>query len=444
MITKTRTSTRRPSTSARTPAADPKAPTRRRECVPCEIPPFCRTNYFTGRLLTEHDFTAEQRYFRDKFRLHYRALHGWGVVCGLRVKPHPYCPHLRLIVEPGVAIDACGYEVVIAEEVELDLPKRPSTPSSGTSASPPADNAGQTGYAAPERPDYGDETWIPLYVCLQYAECETDFVPAPFDECGCNDEHGRQAARVCESYTLTLRQGTPPRVDRDAELDCEKIDRDGWRECSAPERADCIPLAVLDRYIPGETVTEDMLDNWSYRRLLPSVEQQQRLLRCLLKRIPTHSLTRISSMGWTHAQEYTCGDFIRSFTGHYEHEGAFEVRFDHPVSRECLTPRVFQALVAPFRRGAIALEVAPSRVWSNPEGTSYYLQINRDYVQRDLDRIGFDVYVTLRCNLVLDQHGRAVDGDLLARASAGQLVVAPPTGDGIAGGSFESWIRVRP
>jgi hypothetical protein len=67
-------------------------------CLPCDIPPFSRNNYFTGKLLTARDFTAEQQYSADKLRLHQIALHGWGVVCGLKVKPHPHCPELRIVV----------------------------------------------------------------------------------------------------------------------------------------------------------------------------------------------------------------------------------------------------------------------------------------------------------------------------------------------------------
>jgi hypothetical protein len=170
----------------------------------CEIPPFCRTQYFTGRLLTEQDFTAEQRYFRDKIRLHHRALHGWGVACGLRVKPHPFCPDRRLVIEPGLAIDQCGYEIVVSREVELELPPPPENPAHH--ARPGYGAGADTGHAGPApasaHPSYDAST--PVYVCLRYAECETDFMPAPFDECGCNDASGRRASRVCESFTLTL------------------------------------------------------------------------------------------------------------------------------------------------------------------------------------------------------------------------------------------------
>ncbi len=75
------------------------------DCQPCAVPAFCRSNYYTGKLLTERDFSGEQRYHTDKLRLHNMALHGWGLVCGLTVEPHPVCPQLRIVIEPGLGID---------------------------------------------------------------------------------------------------------------------------------------------------------------------------------------------------------------------------------------------------------------------------------------------------------------------------------------------------
>src|SRR5580765_7502196 len=103
-------------TSPSTPAANPC------ECAPCAVPAFCRTSYHTGKLLTARDFSDEQRYHIDKRRLHNIALHGWGSACGLKVRPHPYCPSLRILVEAGLAIDSCGREVRLIEDVELELP----------------------------------------------------------------------------------------------------------------------------------------------------------------------------------------------------------------------------------------------------------------------------------------------------------------------------------
>jgi hypothetical protein len=46
------------------------------------------------------------------------------------------------------------------------------------------------------------------------------------------------------------------------------------------------------------------------------------------------------------------------------------------------------------------------------------------------------VYITLKCDFLLDCHGVAVDGNHLG----GVL----PSGDGVPGGTFESWFRVVP
>jgi hypothetical protein len=73
------------------------------------------------------------------------------------------------------------------------------------------------------------------------------------------------------------------------------------------------------------------------------------------------------------------------------------------------------------------------------------LQIDRSWAERELHDVGFDVYLTLRCGLIVDDQGRAVDGDLLARVMEDdKYLVGPPTGNGVPGGTLESWITVRP
>ena len=46
-----------------------------------------------------------------KMRLHTLALHGWGVVCGLVVKPHPVLSGKTPGGVRGLAIDDCGREI---------------------------------------------------------------------------------------------------------------------------------------------------------------------------------------------------------------------------------------------------------------------------------------------------------------------------------------------
>ena len=92
-------------------------------CPACDIGPFTRNHYFTGKLLLERDFSDEQRYYIEKLRHHHQRLHGWGVVCGLKVTPHPQaaCRDRFICIEPGTAIDCCGHEIVVREEECIDI-----------------------------------------------------------------------------------------------------------------------------------------------------------------------------------------------------------------------------------------------------------------------------------------------------------------------------------
>ena len=81
-----------------------------------------RPKYSTGQLLTAEDFEAEQSYFLGGRRSDIRRLHGWGVVCGLGVKP---LGSGGVVIEPGIAIDGLGREIVVPERREMPDPRRP-------------------------------------------------------------------------------------------------------------------------------------------------------------------------------------------------------------------------------------------------------------------------------------------------------------------------------
>src|SRR6186997_2009960 len=74
-----------------------------------------RLRWFTGRFITARDLTDEQEYHLERHRLHNRLLHGWGTVCGLAVHPHDRadCAHEWVSVDPGIAIDCRGREIVL-------------------------------------------------------------------------------------------------------------------------------------------------------------------------------------------------------------------------------------------------------------------------------------------------------------------------------------------
>ena len=87
--------------------------------------PFLRNKYFAGKVLTAEDLELEQNYFREKLKLHNRALHGFGVVSGLDVSERGG----KLIVKPGLAIDCEGNEILLAALRVEPLPE----PNSGMS-----------------------------------------------------------------------------------------------------------------------------------------------------------------------------------------------------------------------------------------------------------------------------------------------------------------------
>src|SRR5262249_29849080 len=151
-------------------------------CPTCEVEGFSRNHYFNGKLLVERDFTDEQRYYIDKARYHNQRLHGWGVVCGLKVTEHPSdaCRDRFICVEPGSAVDCCGHDVIVPEKDCIDI-----------SALGPLKT-----YKA-----QNDTKPRTLHICLQYKECPTEDIPVLYDDCGC-DETQCAPNRILESYEI--------------------------------------------------------------------------------------------------------------------------------------------------------------------------------------------------------------------------------------------------
>jgi hypothetical protein len=86
------------------------------------VDPPRRVNFFHGMMLTATDLAAEQEYHRGMRYLHNR-LHGYGTVSGLEVT----VTRGRVLVGPGLAIDVCGREIVVAQPLSLRLEPRRNT-----------------------------------------------------------------------------------------------------------------------------------------------------------------------------------------------------------------------------------------------------------------------------------------------------------------------------
>lgn len=87
-----------------------------------------RPRFFSGRLLTPADLELEQQYVREKLKRHNRTLHGFGIVSGLKVKMNAG----EIVVEPGLALDCEGNELLI--ETPQSVAPPPVVSSSGGSS----------------------------------------------------------------------------------------------------------------------------------------------------------------------------------------------------------------------------------------------------------------------------------------------------------------------
>lgn len=84
-------------------------------------PPRRRVRFVEGRGPEGVDLAEEQAYHTGRRWFHGRALHGWGTVVGLRVRPDAEGTGARVVVEPGLALDPAGREIVVAAEQTLDV-----------------------------------------------------------------------------------------------------------------------------------------------------------------------------------------------------------------------------------------------------------------------------------------------------------------------------------
>jgi ketosteroid isomerase-like protein len=136
-----------------------------------------RPRYFAGQLLTAEILDAEQSYLLRGRRSDNRLLHGWGVVCGLGLK---VSGRGGVVVEPGVAVDGLGREIVVPERRKMPDPRQP------------IDDHGEP---------CGERVESELLtICLAYAERP--------------EGNGEAAPFVRETYTLEVRAGRiepPPR-----------------------------------------------------------------------------------------------------------------------------------------------------------------------------------------------------------------------------------------
>ncbi len=389
-----------------------------------------RNHYFTGKLMTARDFTDESTYFLSHAHAHNRLLHGWGIICGLTVevrKGKPRC----LDIETGIALDCCGRELIVRERITRELPE-------DTTA-------------------YGDD----FLVCLQYREDMVEFLPALYAE-GKAPGH-REANRIREGVTVVFKRRSDmpgcwkmPSGDPDAPVydcpdddDCDDCDR----SCCAPGGGCLEPACACDDLIPIARVTYvdgKWVVDMDGRTVLSN--------HCLL--------TQITGINWHHGtpteqSEISVRYGEESSPGRLEVPGltaeevaagasdyALLIRFNRRIRAgdgvgTGINPYTFTVVTSrgPFRD--------PYDPDDNPrterqrhlvrlldDGYTAIYRFTEGEVMGRENIFNTTLFITLKCDFIVDCLGNAVDGNHLG----GKI----PTGDGVAGGQFESWTRIVP
>lgn len=449
-------------------------------CSECEAPQRARNHYFTGKMLVERDFRDEQRYHQGKIRRHQQRLHGWGTVCGLRVRQHPQeaCRDRWVVLEPGTAVDGCGREILVECEELFDFRTvflerwRTARIEAGE---PPAED---------EEPE-GEHTF---QVCVRYRECPAEPVPALFDECGCSGGDDCEPNRILEGFELDLVLDPElPDDDEDEPEDCCELFGRVLDPCPDGSEGRCVVLATVEGYTFGDRVVdppadegdepadgEAVLDNRRGRRLLVSTQLLAEVVSCLCEHggpppdepePPDDDvvLTRICATNWRHRGSHDSPSLFLGGLGlpddvseGFQREG-LAVAFDGDVRAGDLDTLSFRTLGAVIQ--------GPSYVWrqllgvvlaarleleERDDGTCEILSIVDVVTDDDAPANGALFLLPASQNLqvrfsglnrveiqgdfIRDVQGRALDADHLP-----DWLPARPTGDGVPGGLFESY-----
>ena len=402
-----------------------------------------RMHYFMGRHLTARDFTDEQAYHRSHRLFHNRMLHGWGVVCGLNVRQHPQaeCHDRYVEVSPGIALDCCGQELIVECCASCVAQKLPEIPWK----------------------DY-KETHPLLLLCLSYEECKIDPVPVLHNEGDCSNaktECGRylEGWKLCwhwiakseltkyrwdnqygecppdqppcgqtnppppgQSSPTSQQQGAPAKIGHPqvahgepcCKDDCGDPCGEGYHSCVEPNcpPGHCVPIALICAK-PGQPV----LDNQILLRGRPELPYGPQ------------RLTHIVQINWPHGG-------IISPAWFRDHDGRLTLKFDRKLQpqRESGYPGPSGVNEATFvvQVGELYEDLdfvpfcEPPHLLGSGCEAEYHVE-SRKFHHEHYDFLeDHTLWITVKCDFLYDCHGVRVDGN----------------NDGVAGGTFESWVSV--
>lgn len=374
-----------------------------------------RNRYFTGKFMTARDFQVDQDYMVTQMRWHNRLFHGWGIVCGLEVQPHPDygnklptdCGWRWVVVKAGVALDCCGRALVLEQDTAFELPIPPKKSGKEQSAA---------------------DLWrSPFLLCLHYYEEKIEVVPALYAEDEC-DPQRREANRVRETVRLSIcdPQDMPDcwlYAGDDPEARCHD---DCGDEQPGPAGVCLGTHCVCGGAVPLALITPHSGQDEDGKGYQISMQGRPQLS-------PRGDfLTSIVHIDWPHGGQLSLSTLR-------ERDGELRVWFDRKIKPADGFKSGVNEFTFALQHGDIDEDlefVKPEEGWPRLEkDRCAVFKIDEDLLDTRRGSIAGDIiYITLKCDFIIDCHNNPVDGNHLR----GRL----PSGNGVPGGVFESWFRV--
>ncbi len=390
-----------------------------KRCDVCKNKYFERNNYFCGKLMTVRDFFAEQCYFNEKRWLINRMVHGWGVVCGLKV----YEQDGKVFVTPGLAIDCCGREILVCgKDQEVRLVPEESE-------------------CHKEQAAQGQEV-EKLVICIEYQDCKTEALHLP--PIACDQKERCEFNRIRDSFKISAvlfqepgPQQTPlcPQTSEEKAKSlhlylCDRL-REGCPECPNSE---CVILA---------TVTVDQsgnleIDPCSRRKLVYSNPLLYDLIDCFHGTLP-----HVEKINWPKPVDEPLS--WGSFKNLMRNDG-LQVTFDRDMNDTTLNENTVLFMIKERESGTgymLCKYVPPADIKYDVRSKTVTYKPTADWIIEVLEGssaikdYGGECTMTLRGDHIQGgEDNRALDGNFIG----GNL----PSGNGVEGGDFVSMFFVEP
>jgi hypothetical protein len=187
--------------------------------------------------------------------------------------------------------------------------------------------------------------------------------------------------------------------------------------------------------VPNESPTIALDDDaWKYRRTVYTNRALAGLLHCFHP-----PLAHIVDLNWQVGHVYSADEFLHLLT-----HAHLEVTYDRPMSLPSVTRRRACRLsiyLPSDRDGCLRQVLIPVKDVDYRDQVATY-HFRDDCVERELRhsckslKHPVDVELILHGGMILDDKGRALDAELID----GQF----PTGNGVQGGEFVVYFKVRP